>query len=301
MRPILYCLVIIILAVNVILGLTQVVDLSKTRVFANNLFTAPKVAGVTQVILAPQNKEIPPPQFSAASTFALDLDSGYVYFAKDPEKQLPIASTTKILTALVASEHFKDTDELIVPELAQISGSNMGLKVGEKLTFRSLLYGLLLNSGNDAAFTIAANFPGGVDGFVSRMNQEADKLKLTSTHFDNPAGFDSPSHYSSASDLAKIAQSAYESPLIARVVGTKETVVASVDQSTIHSLKNLNKLLDIPGVVGFKTGYTNLAKENLVTIMEKDNRKVLTIVLGSDDRFGESKALLDWIFANFVW
>ncbi|MDO8638989.1 MAG: D-alanyl-D-alanine carboxypeptidase, partial [Candidatus Daviesbacteria bacterium] len=169
------------------------------------------------------------------------------------------------------------------------------------LSFRSLLYGMLLNSGNDAAYTIAQNYSGGLDAFVVAMNNKAISLGLLNTHFTNPAGFDSLGHYSSAEDLAKIATIAIENPQLSRVVSTKETSVASIDKSTIHSLKNLNKLLDEPGVLGIKTGTTPLARENLVGLVERNGHKILTVVLGSNDRFGETNKLLDWTYSNFVW
>ena len=206
------------------------------------------------------------------------------------------------MTALVAVEYFKPGDILEVPDdLGNINGSSMGLKAGEQMTFRSILFGMLLNSGNDAAYTIAENYPGGKDTFIDKMNQKAASLGLLNSHFDNPAGYDSPDHFSTASDLAKIAAVASDNIQIAKVVATRETEVASVDLKFIHPLKNLNKLLDIPGMLGMKTGTTPLARENLVSLMERDGHIVLMVVLGSEDRFGETKKLIDWTFANFTW
>lgn len=292
---------IIMVGINVLLGLPKAVGLVETKVLPQNVAKEKpqNVAGVSKSNI-PQSRGIKAPELSAAAVIAQDTETGFVFFAKDPNKRVPIASTTKIMTALVAAEHYQGGQILTVPNDLP-GGSSMGLKVGEQLSFRSLLYGLLLNSGNDAAYSLAVNYLGGFEGFVLAMNEKAKELGLINTHFDNPAGFDGPNHFSSASDLAKIAIEAYKNYQIARVVATKNTTVSSTDKAVIHSLHNLNRLLDIPGVVGFKTGYTAVAKENLVTLMEKDDTKILTVVLGSDDRFGETKTLLDWINGSFTW
>lgn len=307
MMPIFYAVIVLLLAVNVILGLPRAVDLVQTKSTAvnipNNFIAAgrePGVAGVQKINL-PKNLGITPPSLSATSVLALDLDNDFVFFVKDPDKRVPIASTTKIMTALVALDHFQPNQVLTVPDTSLVSGSTMGLKSGEKLTFRSLLYGMLLNSGNDAAYAIAANFPGGVSAFVETMNTRAKALGLSNTHFENPAGFDSPNHFSSAADLSKIAAAATENPLLSRVVATREVTVSSVDQGVTHPLKNLNKLLGMPGVLGIKTGTTPAARENLVGLIERDDHLILTVILGSDDRFGETEKLLDWVTSNFDW
>lgn len=301
MMPVLYAVLALLLSINILLGLPKAVDLVENRVSAANTEEVPQVAGVEKRILMPRGKNIPAPVFSATAVLSEDMDSKTLLFVKDPNKRVPIASTTKIMTALVASEYFKANDVLTVLDLSQASGSTMGLRVGEQMSFRGILYGLLLNSGNDAAYTIAQNYPGGVPGFVGAMNSKSQYLGLLNTHFDNPAGFDSPYHFSSAYDLGKIAVAAMENYQFARVVSTKETEVSSLDKSVVHSLKNLNKLLDTPGVLGIKTGTTPQAKENLVGLIERDGHKILTVILGSDDRFGETQKLNDWVFNNYDW
>ncbi|MFH0937128.1 MAG: D-alanyl-D-alanine carboxypeptidase family protein [Candidatus Daviesbacteria bacterium] len=308
MKPVLLSLVILLLGINIVLGLPFVLNLVQTKVLAiespgyiissNQITPPPEIKKAPPI---PQSLGLPKPSLSASSALVQDLDSGTLLLVKDASKKVPIASTTKIMTAWVATKYFKPNDVLKVPDLSGISGSTMGLKTGEELTFRSVLYGMLLNSGNDAAYTIAANFPGGISAFIAKMNQEAQNLNLADTHFDNPAGFDSNNHYSSAFDLAKIAAKASTDYQIARVVATKETTVASLDKTVIHQLKNLNKLLDEPGVMGIKTGTTPAAKENLVALIERDGHKILTVVLGSEDRFGETEKLVDWTYANFTW
>ncbi len=299
---------ILVAGILVTFSLPKSVNLAQTSAFSSNQpnnkvidTSRPQVAGISAKTIAPTSKNINPPQLSAAGVLIQDVHSGVVLYQKDSHNRLPIASTTKIMTALVGSEYYKANSVLTVTPSSLVDGSTMGLKLGEQLSFRSILYGLMLNSGNDAAFTIAANYPGGVPAFIDAMNQRAAVLQLTDTHFDNPAGFDSSNHYSSAADLAKIAVVAEGNSQIARVVSTKETEVASLDKSVIHNLKNLNKLLELPGVLGMKTGYTPAAKENLVTLVDRDDHKIILVVLGSDDRFGESKQLIDWVYSNFSW
>lgn len=306
MMPILYILVLSLLSVNVLLGLPKAVDLAWSTVSASNVnekISKGTIAGLSikRPSFPPVNKGLTPPTISAAAALIEDVETKNILFTKDSDNRVPIASTTKLMTALLAAEYFKPNEVLTVPEVAVVSGSTMNLKVGEKLTLRSLLYGMMLNSGNDAAFTVAANYPGGVSSFVARMNQKAAELNLKNTNFTNPAGFDDTDHFSSAADLAKIAEASSANSQLARIVSTKQTMVASIDKTLIHSLKNLNKLLDIPGVLGMKTGTTPLAKENLVSLVERNNHRVIIVVLGSNDRFGESEKLIEWTYKNYVW
>lgn len=260
------------------------------------------VAGVQKYNIPPVSKNFPPPQLSARATLVKDLGTDTILYQKDTSLPLPIASTTKIMTALVASEYFKQNSPLTVHDGAGMTGAKVGLISGESLTFRSMLYGMLLSSGNDAAFAIAENYPGGVLGFVSAMNKKVSDLNLRNTHFDNPAGFDSPRHFSSAQDLAKITQEALKNYQLARIFATKETNIISLDKKYTHQLRNLNRLLSqVKGVLGVKTGFTQGAKENLVTLVDRDSHQILTVVLGSDDRFGETTSLIEWAYENFTW
>lgn len=260
------------------------------------------VAGIQKYNIPPVGKNLPVSSFSARAVLIKDLATDAILYQKDANVILPIASTTKIMTALVASEYFKQNSTLSVGDSATTPGSRVGLSFGESLTFRSLLYGMLLNSGNDAAFALAENYPGGVLGFVSAMNKKVLELNLKNTHFDNPAGFDSPSHFSSAADLAKITEEALKNYQLARIFATKETSIVSLNKKYTHQLLNLNKLLSqVNGVLGVKTGTTQGAKENLVTLVEREGHRVLLIVLGSSDRFGETTRLIDWTYANFTW
>lgn len=260
------------------------------------------IAGIQKYNIPPVSKNLPVPSVSARAVLIKDLATDSVLFQKDATLPLPIASTTKIMTALVASEYFRPNTVLTVRQGAEIIGTRVGLFKGENLSFRSLLYGMLLSSGNDAAYTIAENYEGGVMGFVSAMNKKVTSLNLKNTHFDNPAGFDSATHFSSAQDLAKITEEALKDSYLSRIFATKETNIISLDKRYTHNLRNLNRLLsDVSGVLGIKTGTTPAAKENLVTLVERAGHKVLLVVLGSNDRFSETTKLIEWTYANFTW
>lgn len=293
----------------ILIGITTALVLPKAAEFVDQSLVFveipqnnSQVAGIQKYNIPPVSLNIAPPQFSARSVLVKDLETDTILYQKDAGLRLPIASTTKIATALVASEYFQQSSDLTVNRGAEITGAKVGLIKGENLSFRSLLYGMLLNSGNDAAFTIAENYPGGILGFVSAMNKKAGELDLKNTHFENPAGFDNAQHFSSASDLAKITEETLKNPQLSRIFATKETSILSLDKKYQHQLHNLNKLLsEVKGVMGVKTGFTQEAKENLVTFVDRDGHKILTVVLGSDDRFGESTNLIEWTYKNFIW
>ena len=241
------------------------------------------------------------PVVSAQAAIVVDLDSGVSLYEKDPDRKLFPASTTKIITALVAMDYFPD-DYIVKINNIKVDGQKMGLTKGEELKISDLLYGLLVFSANDAAETIAQNYPGGREMFVTAMNLKAKQLSLNNSHFTNPSGLDENEHYSTARDLTRVAQVAMKNAGFAQIVGTKETIVKSVDGKKTHKLVNINELLgNVEGVLGVKTGWTENARENLVTYIERDNHKIMISILGSQDRFGETKEMIDWIFANYKW
>lgn len=296
-------------ALIILLTVPTVVTLSQSKIVkASNIIDDKpemligEVAGESRKsVIEVTDSGIAPPQFSALGVYAFDLDNGKELFAKNPHLRLPPASTTKIITALVALDHYKAAEIIRVPSTALVGGSSMNLNAGENMSFRALLYGMMLNSGNDAAFTLAINYPGGLSVFMDKMNEKAKSLGLENTHFENPAGFDGVTHYSSAYDLAQIAIESTKNTTLSKIVSTKETSVISMDKTTQHSLQNLNKLLDQDGVIGIKTGYTEKAGENLVGLVDRNGHRILTVVLNSSDRFGETKALMNWVFENYKW
>lgn len=242
------------------------------------------------------------PVLSAQGVYALDLDSGISLYEKNPDAPLLPASTTKIITSLVAMDTFKLDTVFTSGNEIKVEGQKMGLFVGEKMKFENLLYGLLVYSANDAAETLAYNYPDGYSAFISAMNVKAQELSMTNTHFDNPVGLDSNGQRSTARDLVRASEVAIRNPIFAKIVNTKQKAVSDVSGKFSHEIKNVNELLGtVPGVMGIKTGWTESARENLVTYINRDDHKIIIAILGSTDRFGETKELIDWIYSNYKW
>ncbi len=241
------------------------------------------------------------PILSAQSVMAVDLTSAITLYEKDPNRALLPASTTKIVTALVAIDTY-ELEQVLKVGKTSVVGQKMGLVTGEEIKFIDLLNGLLIYSANDAAEVLAQNHPEGRDVFIDLMNKKVKDLGLNNTHFSNPTGLDNGSQFSTTRDLVVVSKEAMKNPIFAEIVGTKEKIVKSVDNRFTHRLSNINKLLgEVDGVKGVKTGWTENARENLVTYVERNGRHVMTVVLGSSDRFGETKELIEWIFNNYTW
>jgi D-alanyl-D-alanine carboxypeptidase len=241
------------------------------------------------------------PIISAQGVLAVDLNSGMVLFEKNPDLMLLPASTTKIMTALIAMDYYPTDLELSVGNI-RVQGQRMRLLAGEKITAGNLIEALLIFSANDAAEALAENYPGGREEFIAEMNRKAGDLRLVNTKFKNPSGLEEEGHVSTAKDMVRLASYAMKRPEFARIVSTKEKTVASTDGKIIHRLKNINELLGVvDGVSGVKTGWTENARENLITYIERNNRRVLIAALGSQDRFGETKEIINWIFENYSW
>lgn len=240
------------------------------------------------------------PKFTAKGIYAIDPDTQTVLFNKNEKNPLLPASTTKMTTALVAMQAYKDDD--VLTAVSRIPGQTMGLYAGEKITFDNLLHALLIYSANDAAETIAANFPGGRAAFVEAMNKFAEDNGLAKTHFTNPVGFDEYLHFSTPQDMEKIAEIGMKNPKFAEIVGTKGYTATNIDGTITHPVTNTNILLGkVDGVVGIKTGHTTTSGESLVTLVDRNGKKVIIAMLGSTDRFGETTKLIDWIYNNYDW
>lgn len=245
---------------------------------------------------------VPYPILSAQGVLAVDLSSGVPLYEKNSDELLLPASTTKIVTALVALDTYKLDQILTVPQGVLVDGQKMGLIPGEQMRFEDMLYGLLVYSANDAAETLAKDYPGGYDAFIEAMNSKAKDLSMTNTKFANPIGLDQLNQITTARDLVRAAEVAMRNQEFAKIVGTKQIIISDASGKYTYNLKNINELLgSVPGVLGVKTGWTENARENLVTYIERDGHKVMIAVLGSQDRFGETKELIDWIFANYTW
>jgi D-alanyl-D-alanine carboxypeptidase len=231
--------------------------------------------------------------YSAEAYAVLDADTGVLLDSSRADVRLPMASTTKIMTGLLAAEDSNPDRLITVPaECAGIEGSSMYLQAGEVLSLRDVLYGLLLCSGNDAAECIAA-VCGGREEFVSRMNQRAAELGLSNTHFDNPSGLDGETHYTTAAELAQLTAYALQNPLFAEVVATKSYTAGT------HSMQNHNKLLSmVSDCIGVKTGYTQRAGRCLVSAASREGHTVVAVTLNDPDDWNDHIAMLDQAFST---
>jgi D-alanyl-D-alanine carboxypeptidase len=240
-------------------------------------------------------------EVTASGVVVYDVESSVVLYGRNTDVSLSPASTTKIMTALMALEHY-DLDDVVTVATVANSGQVMHLVPGEQLTVENLLYGALIQSGNDAAWALAEHMKGGVPVFVEAMNEKAKALHLINTHFTNPVGFDDPNHKMSATDLTRLAAFALTNKTIAKMVAIPEITISDITHTRFHRLININTLLGkIPGVAGIKTGWTEDAGENLVTLVERNGHRVIIVVLKSADRFADTETLINWIFGNYEW
>ncbi len=250
-----------------------------------------------------QKTEIPALGYmSAYSVLALDMDSQAILYERNSNAQVSVASLTKLMTAaIILDENNPHTTAIVSANAANTVGSRMGLYTGEEITVKNLLYGLLIQSGNDAAVALAEHNAGSVDAFVAKMNAKADKLGLENTHYSNPTGLDSSLAYSSAKDLALLSSRILEYPEIQEIVPLQSTEVLSNTGHT-HFLESTNELLGQLGIKGLKTGRTVAAGECLISLAETpEGKEVLTIVLGSENRFGDTRTLLEWLYNAYSW
>jgi D-alanyl-D-alanine carboxypeptidase len=243
----------------------------------------------------------PGPEITASGVVVLDIDSGVYLYKRNENEELSPASTTKLLTALVALDNYNLDDVVTIKDM-NIGGQSMGLVPGEKITVENLLYGALIYSGNDAAWALSDYYPGGEQKFVEAMNAKAADLHLLHSHFTNPVGYDDPNHKMTPLDLALLGEAALNNKTIAKMVAIPEITISDVTHIYFHHLTNVNELLGkIPGVGGIKTGWTEEAGENLITLVERSGHRVITVVLHSQDRFGDTSQLINWVFGNYQW
>ncbi len=252
-------------------------------------------AGTAAVAAAVLLLTVPCRAVSAHKAILLDAQTGRVLYEKDADSRSLIASTTKIMTALVVCEHCNVLDRMRIPkEAVGIEGSSMYLQEGEVLTVQELLYGLMLHSGNDAAVALAIYCAGTVEGFAGMMNDQARQLGLTGTRFENPHGLDSPGHYSTARDLAALAAYAMENPIFYQTVSTKNVKVGE------RSLQNHNKLLwRVDGADGVKTGFTKQAGRLLVSSATRDGRRLICVTINDGNDWADHETLLENGFAQY--
>ncbi len=226
------------------------------------------------------------PRLSASGAMLIDADSGQELFSIAPNVRRPMASLTKIMTALIIVErHSLDEIVTVAPIAEEVKGSTIGLVAGQRLSVRSLLYALLLPSANDAAYALAVFDSRSVGGFVQRMNQRAESLGLKNTHFTNPAGLDHPDQYSTPRDLAWLTVAALKNDDIRTIVSTRTARISASDGKE-YSLKNTNEMLHYnANVFGVKTGTTDKAGECLIILFTERDHPYLFILLGSSERY----------------
>jgi D-alanyl-D-alanine carboxypeptidase (penicillin-binding protein 5/6) len=256
--------------------------------------------GGVKVAARPELRESAPDLYIPAGQLST-LD-GRELWARDSEARRAMASTTKIMTAVVVLERANLDDVVTVGKVElKVGESAMGLKAGERITVRDLLQGMLIQSGNDAAAALAIHVGGSVEGFVKLMNEKASKLDMPNTHYLNPHGLDVPGHYTSAQDLTALSRYAMRIPEFRRIVGTYKT--KTVTEKYTHVLTNHNLMLNqYAGAEGIKTGWTDEAGYCIVAAAKRGDIELVATVLGAASeagRFGQATRLLDWGFRHY--
>lgn len=245
-------------------------------------------------------KVLAAPEVSAHSALVMEATSGRVLFEKNAYEKLPMASTTKIITALVALELGKPNDKVKISSTAAgVEGSSMYLKAGEMMTLEELLYGLMLASGNDAAVAISEHF-GGIEKFVSLMNQKALKVGAKNTHFENPNGLPHENHYSTAYDMALLTCEGLKNSDFAKIVSTKSYSISGKEKAYPRTLTNHNKLLRmLDDCIGVKTGFTKAAGRCLVSAVRRKGMTLICVTLNAPDDWNDHRSLYDYVCSRY--
>lgn len=244
----------------------------------------------------------PPPATSAGSMVLLDAGSGNILAEKDADTRRPMASTTKIMTALVVLETMSPDTIIRVPAAAVgVEGSSVYLFAGEEITIRTLLYALLLSSANDAAEALALTVAGSIEAFADQMNRKAAALGLADTHFVNPHGLHDEAHYTTARDLARLTAAALANPAFAEIVASARYSVPQNGTDATRLFLNHNRLLrSYEGTIGVKTGYTKAAGRCLVSAARRDGLTLIAVTLNDPNDWRDHTALHDWGFSQYV-
>lgn len=242
------------------------------------------------------------PTSSAKGMCVIEKESGRVLYSKNKDQKLPMASTTKVATAITAIENCDNLDEMIVvnERSVGVEGTSIYLRKDEEIKVIDLLYGLMLRSGNDSATALAYHIGGRVDDFAKMMNETAKKAGANNSNFVNSHGLDDPNHYTTAYDLAKITAYALNNPIFAKIVSTKNYVIEETNKSEKKYLTNKNRLLSsLEGCCGVKTGFTSKAGRCLVSASKRDDCTIVCVVLNCAPMFEESSALINSAFDEF--
>ena len=247
-------------------------------------------------------KQIKTPDTNSRACVVIDRNTSTILYGKNENQKRKMASTTKIMTATIIIENCNLDETIeISKKAAGTGGSRLGLKTGDKITIKDLLYGLMLRSGNDTAVALAEYAGGSIEGFAELMNKKASELGLRSTHFETPHGLDSDEHCTTAYELAILSNYALNNTIFSQIVGTKEYTITI--NGTPKQISNTNELLgNLNGVYGIKTGFTNGANRCLVTSCKRNDMDIICVVLGADTkkfRTQDSIKLINYIFDNF--
>lgn len=244
------------------------------------------------------------PIINAKSAIVYDTRSGRFLFEQNARQKLPIASLTKLLSAVVIMENFKPEDVVNVPkEVLRVDDEKQTLYLGEKISVENLLKLMLIESSNDSAFALAFFAKSKGLNFIDKMNERANQLGMTDSYFLDPAGLNDDA-YSTANDLIKLIKYAFQYDLIWNFLSEKNLVVKSVDGKIEHNVKSTDQLLGIiPDIVGGKTGYTDGAGGCMILVVDipGKNDKIISVVLGATDRFGETSKLIGWVKGAHKW
>ena len=283
--------IVILLLLNICASIVVIIYLQRI-----NSYTLPISKSKYQKILSvPLPSDLSSINASAEAYVVFDTTTRTVIAGKNQNLRFSPASTAKVMTALIALEHYNIEDFLTVPPTVySVVGSKMHLVPGEQISVRNLLYGLMLPSGNDAAHTLAYYYPNGISGFVKKMNEKAKVLRLTNTYFVDPAGYDD-GNYTTGGELARLGGKAMENDEFKKIVRTKYIEVSNRENTHTFYLSNLNELLIYDNVLGIKTGFTNEAGGVLLTAIWENNTLFIVTVLKSEDRFLDTKDLMDFI------
>lgn len=237
--------------------------------------------------------------YSAASYTVIEQSSGRILFSSNGDERMPMASTTKVMTAILVIENLELSKEYKIPdEAVGIEGSSIYLKKGEKLTGEELLYGLMMASGNDAAYALAILTSGSTESFIELMNKKAKELNLSNTHFSDPCGLKSENHYTTSNDLARLCAYAMNNEIFKKVVSTKNYQIGQ--DENMRYLYNKNRILgEVEGGDGIKTGYTKKAGRCLCSSATRNGAQVICVVLNDYDWFYDSKMLINKAFSEY--
>ncbi len=241
------------------------------------------------------------PILNSTNYILIDSATNKILLSHDQDARIYPASITKLATALTALNIYP-LDEVITVKNEYGEGKVMELRVGEKISIRNLVTALLVYSANDSAYNLAEYHTQGTKGFVQEMNQLAAKYGLKSTHFTNYDGIHNPDHYSTAYDLSQLARLALKSNIVRDIVRQKEVTVTDTSGKISHHLTSTNELLGVvPEIEGLKTGWTPEAKGAFVGFINLNGHYLISVVANSDDRFGDTRQLIDWAKANVTW